>query len=433
MENFSYHVPFYLVNQGIVTSGHTSEIPGTKVGLFDRATFSVATNIGNGKELFFAQGSLGGKSWYGQPLTQSSHKSPFFFAKDVENMYKSLPHRIINEEWVLGYNGGPSSVGLTYEKGKPVRVKFLFTGDPTYRFYGGPKEFLVSHTPFEGCDTPCNGDDCPDLIADCIAETQTLVDKINKDEGLRRFGVTAQIVTSDYSATSTNMTKYCLTLCDNGDGVALLAVQAQAPVGSTVTRTLRSGSQSTYQICISDNDSAPADFTQTGSVLQAVCDDCPDDSFLIPAHTVYLVSRPIVGGEDFSTVASRDAYANAIWSQYATQESITSTTSTTSTTTAAGSYNSDATFVGQNGSLVIVKLKFPEGTVLDPAIGADIIGESWVEPAVCVFDAPAAVAWTECGSGISSSRTMKIKCLNRPDCDANGDRLDDLTAILAGV
>jgi hypothetical protein len=433
MENFEYHVPFYLVNGGIATSGHSSELKGTALGLFDRATFSVTTALGNGKELFFAQGTLGGKTWFGTPVTQTSHKSPFFYAKDVENMYKSLPHRIINEEWVLGYNGGPSSIGLSYTKGVPVRVKFLFTGDPTYRFYGGPKEFLVSHTPQEDCSQPCEGNDCPDTIADCLTETQKLVDKINTDEGLRRFGVQAKIVTSDYSETATNMTKWCLTLCDNGDGVALKAVEAQAPVGVVVTRTARSGSESTYQFCQSDEADAPVDFTQTGSVLQAVCDECPADSFLIESKTVYIVKRPIVGGEDFSTVASRDAYANTVWSAYATQESVTTSTSTSTSTTAAGSYNSDATFVGQDGAVAIVKLKFPEGTVLDPAIGADIIGDSWVEAAQCVFDAPAAVAWEDCGSGISSRRTMKIKCLNRPDCAPDGDRLDDLIAILSGV
>lgn len=434
MENFSYHVPFYLANGGVATSGHSSELKGTQVGLFDRATFSVATNIGNGKEFFFAQGVLGGKDWFGRPLTQTSHKSPFFYGKDVQNMYLSLPHTIQNEEWVLGFNGGPSSVGITWKKGETQRVKLLFTGDPTYRFFGGPKEYLVSHTPLEDCTEPCNGDDCPDLLVDCLGETQKLVDKINNRLELQRFGVRAQIVTTPYVAATTNMTKYCLTLCDNGDGVALKAVEAQAPVGVTVTRTVRAGSLSTYEICQRDTEDAPADFVQSGSVLQAVCDECPTDSFLIEAKTVYVVRRPIVGGEDFSTAASRDAYANGIWTEYATQESVTTTTSTTSTTTAVGTLtNADATFIANDGAVAIVKLKFPEGTVLDPAIGTDIIGESWVEPAVCVFAAPAPIAWEECGTGIASRRTMKIKCLNRPDCDADGDRLADLEAILAGV
>jgi len=164
-----------------------------------------------------------------------------------------------------------------------------------------------------------------------------------------------------------------------------------------------------------------------------VCDTCPSGSFLIPAKDVFIIRRPIVGGEDFSTAATRDTYANVIWSAYATSESITTTTSTTSTTTAAGSFNADATFIGSDGAVAIVKVKFPEGTVLDPVLGTDNIEFSHTEPAVCVFNSPASVAWTLCGTGISSTRTMKITCLNRPDCDTDGDRIDDLTAILSGV
>ena len=54
MENFSYHVPFYVVTGGVKTSGHSSDLNAGAVGLYDRATFSVATAVGNGKEFFFA-------------------------------------------------------------------------------------------------------------------------------------------------------------------------------------------------------------------------------------------------------------------------------------------------------------------------------------------------------------------------------------------
>jgi hypothetical protein len=433
MENYSYHVPFYVVTGGIATSGHSADLTAGKVGLYDRSTFSVATAIGNGKEFFFAQGAIGGFDWYGQPITQS-HKSPFFEGKNVENMYLSKPQRVRNEEWVIGYNGSPSSVSLKYVTGESIRIKFYFHGEPTYRFFNGPKEYVVSYTPKEDCTIPCEADDCPDAIADCQVHTQNLIDLINGHTELKKFGVTAKFVHADFAAATPNMTKYCLTLCDNGDSTALQAVQAQAPVGSIVTRTERTGSLSTYQICISDDDAAPTAFTQTSSVLQAVCGDCPDDSFLIGAKDVFIVRRPIVGGEDFSTAATRDAYANAIWQQYATQESVTTTTSTTSTTTASGTLlNPDATFVGQDGSLAIVKLKFAEGTVLDPAIGTDQIEFSHTEAAVCVFETPASVAWTECGVGISSSRTLRLKNINRPDCDPDADRLDDIALTLAGV
>ena len=164
MENFSYHVPFYVVNGGIATSGHSADLTPGKVGLFDRNTFSVATAIGNGKELFFAQGANGGLDWYGAEV-RNSHKSPFFFAKDVEDMYLSKPQRLQNEEWVIGYNGSPSSKGLKFNTGEALRIKFYFHGQPVYRFFNGPKEYVVSYTPKEDCTEPCAGSDCPDQLS----------------------------------------------------------------------------------------------------------------------------------------------------------------------------------------------------------------------------------------------------------------------------
>lgn len=432
MENNSYHVPFYVVTGGIATSGHSADLTAGKVGLFDRATFSVATALGNGKELFFAQGTNGGFDWYGAPV-RTSHKSPFFFAKDVDNMYLSKPQRLRNEEWVIGYNGSPSSVGLSFKTGESLRIAFYFHGQPVLRFFNGPKEYVVSYTPKENCTEPCTGSDCPDEIVDCEVHTKALIDLINTHPELHKFGVTAKYVSNNYSATATNMEKYCLTLCDNGDAQALNAVKAQAPVGVQVVRTARVGSQSTYEFCQPDGDGAPANFAQTGDILQAVCEDCPDGSFLIPAKDVFLVKRPIVGGEDFSTAATRDTYANVIWSAYATSESITTTTSTTSTTTAAGTFNADATFIANDGAVALVKLKFPVGTVLDPVLGTDIIEFSHTEAAVCVFDAPASTAWALCGTGIRSKRKLRLKNINRPDCDAEGDRTTDIEATISGV
>lgn len=432
MENYSYHIPFYVVTGGIATSGHSSELTSGKVGLYDRNTFSVATALGNGKELFFAQGPVGGLDWYGQPITES-HKSPFFFVKDVEDIYLSKPQDIRNEEWVIGYNGSDSSVSLSYATGESIRIKFYFHGEVAYRFFNGPKEYVVSYTPKEDCTTPCEAGDCPEGIADCEVHTKNLIDLINNHTELRKFGVVAKYVSNTYSPAAANMWKFCLTLCDNGDAMALQAVRAQIPAEYNVVRTARAGSLSTYEFCRETN-TLPAAFQQSGSVLQAVCDECPDDSFLIGAKDVYIVKRPIVGGENFSTAATRDAYANTIWTAYASQESVTTSTSTTSTTTASGSLvNPDAVFLGQDGSLAIVKLKFAEGTVLDPVIGADIVEFSHTEAAVCVFDTPTPIAWTACGTGIRSSRTLRLKNINRPDCDADGDRLDDIAASLAGV
>ncbi len=404
MENFSYHVPFYVVTGGIDTAGHSSELTAGQVGLFDRQTFSVATGTGNGKEFFFAQGSIGGKDWYGRPVTES-HKSPFFYGKDVENIYVSHPKEVKNEEWVIGYNGSASSVGLSYEKGKSIRVKFYFHGQPIYRFFNGPKEYVVSYTPKEDCVSPCEGSDCPEAITDCLDHTKALINKINEHVELQKFGVKAQLVVDPFSATVANMTKYQLKVCDNGDSVSLQAVQAQVP-GKTVTRVKREGSISTYEICVpSGEGSQPADFEQKGSVLAAVCGDCPDGSTLTAASDVYIVKRNLSGADTLAAV----------------------------TTAVDAAYSADsAVALGQDGGMAIIKIKVAAGTSVT-ALVADIVEFSHSEAAVCTFEDADPISWVESGTGVRGKRTLKLKSINRPDCDAEGDRLSDIQTAIAGV
>jgi hypothetical protein len=259
MENFSYHVPVYVVTGGVATSGHSADLTGGKIGLFDRATFSIATGVGNGKEFYFAQGNIGGKDWYAQPVKES-HKSPFFYGKDVKNMYSSAPKRIQNEEWVIGFNGSPSSKSLTYEAGVPTRIKLYFHGQPIYRFFAGPKEYVVSYTPPVSCGEPCNESDCPDGISDCLTHTQKLVELINTHTELQKFGVNAQLVNTPYTATTATKVTFTLSVCDTGDVLALLAVQAAYPTLS-ISRVSRDGATSVYETCVTAGvDVAPADF-----------------------------------------------------------------------------------------------------------------------------------------------------------------------------
>jgi len=405
MENFSYHVPFYVVTGGIDTAGHSSELTAGQVGLFDRQTFSVATGSGNGKEFFFAQGNIGGKDWYGRPVTES-HKSPFFYGKDVENIYVSYPKEVKNEEWVIGYNGSASSVGLSYEKGKSIRVKFYFHGQPIYRFFNGPKEYVVSYTPKEDCVSPCEGSDCPEAISDCLDHTKALINKINEHVELQKFGVKAQLVVNPFSATTTNMTKYQLKVCDNGDSVSLQAVQAQvAP--DHVTRVKREGSISTYEICVPNDrgEGGPADFLQKGSVLAAVCGDCPDGSTLSAAADVYIVKRNLSGTDTLAAVA-------------------------TAVDTAYGA--TSAVALGQDGGMAIIKIKVAAGTSVT-ALVADIVEFSHSEAAVCTFEDAEPISWVQSGTGVRGKRTLKLKSINRADCDAQGNRLDDIYHAIEGV
>lgn len=491
MENFSYHIPFYIVNSGIATTGHSADLTPGKVGVFDRTTFSVATSTGNGKEFFFAQGRIGGVDWYGEKVTET-HKSPFFFGKDVEDMYLVGPKRLQNEEWVLGFNGAASSKGLKFEKGKPVRFKFEFNGEPTYRFFGGPKTYVVSYTPKVDCTEPCTGD-CVDNALDCLTHTEALINEINTHTELRKFGVSAKLKTDTYSAATPNMEKFTLKVCDNGDSLALNAVQAQYPTKGVV-RVARLDSVSTYEFCQPDG-TDPVAFAQSGSVSVAVCGSCTSlaGSVASPAQDVWYIRRPLAGSETLVTSNDKQTYADAVSAAYFgktfnatsglddTTETITINTHgfsdgqavvvtvdsgliATGLTAGVTYYVRDAAtntfklaatrggaainltdavgvnrvtpdptvFIAQDGAVAIIKVSVPTGTTVAGLL-SDTVEFSHTTDAICEFAAPASIAWVAAGTGIRSKRTLKIEGLVRPDCDANGDRLADLTDILSGV
>jgi hypothetical protein len=415
MENYSYHIPFYVVTNGIATSGHSADLKPGQVGLFDRQNFSVATGSGNGKEFYLAQGVNGGFDWNGLPLTESV-KSPFFFGASVENMYVSYPKRAQNEEWVIGFNGSTSSKGLTFEKGKATRVKFLFHGQPSLRFFGGPKEYLISYTPQEDCTAACAEGNCPDPIVDCLQHTQAIVNKINEHVELRKFGVRAQLVNAPYTALTANMTKYTLSIVDNGDTLALQAVQAQAPAGTKVERISREGLTSVYQVCRLTTAGAPANFSYTGKVNLAICGSCSAyaGSTLVGAKDVYLIERVVTPSTDLTTANAQDTYADTVGTAYD-----------------ASVVDADKTFVGLDNGVATVEVKFAAGTVV-AALVSDKVTFVRAEPAVCTQAAPSSTAWATGTTGVSSSRTLRINSLNRQDC-GGADRIADLTAILAGV
>lgn len=496
MENSSgYHVPFYVVTGGVATSGHSADLTPGKVGIFDRQTFSVATSSGNGKEFFLAQGRIGGLDWYGEKVTES-HKSAFFYGDDIEKMWMVKPNKIQNEEWVVGYNGADSDVGISFKTGKRMGIKFLFQGEPSYRFFNGPKEYVVSYTPLEDCATSDCADGCADGALDCEAETIKLINKINNHTELKKFGVQARLKTTGLVATTPNMEKFKLSVCDNGDSVALAAVQSQYPL-LKVERTSRVGSTSVYEVCVvgTVGDDTPAAFTQSGSISYAVCGDCPTGSVVAPAQDVYFISRPLTGTEDFTSDASKLAYARTVAAAYfgktfnatsgvddstetitvtghgfsagqavvfsvatglivggitagttyyviaagltanAFRVSATRGGSAVNLTDAVGTNTvtpTPAVFIAQDGAVATIKVTVPSGITVT-ALLADSVNFSHSTSTECVFPAPSSISWVANGTGVRAQRTMKISGLNRNVCDLDGDRVSDLQMLLGGI
>ena len=411
MENFSYHVPFYVVSNGVATSGHTSDLIGGQIAVFDRQNFSVATASGLAKELFFAQGAIGGIDWSGQPVTETV-KSPFFFAKDVTNIYKSLPHKIQNEEWIVGYDGSASSKSIEFVAGLPTRLKLYFHGEPIYRMFNGPKEYVISYTPPVDCTSDC-ASTCDGPRVDPKASVMKLIDMVNNHVELKKLGVTATLVDSDFSAAATNQKQYALTIFDTGDALALAKVKAQYPTASIVRKSY-SGVTSVYILTQLSTASAPSAFQYEGQSLSLqVCGACPSGWSSVAAADIYFVKRALSSSDNISDAGHQATYATAIATAYSANSGVFLTE-------------------GSNADYALVKLSFTAGTTV-VGINGDIVTLEQTIPALCVAPAGGTVAWVDTGvTGLNGSRTLKIK-LQRPDCAPTGDRLSDITAALTGI
>lgn len=409
MSVFSIDAPFFVATNGVATSGHSSDLAGGQLGLFDRQNFSVATASGLAKELFLAQGSIGGKDWYGKPVTDS-HKSPFFLAKDVKNIYKSLPAKIQNEEWIVGFDGSASSKSLEFAKGIPFHLKMYFHGEPVYRMFNAPKEYVVSYTAPVDCTSDC-ASGCDADRMDPKPHAIKLIDKINKHVELQKLGVHAKLVEDTFVAAATSKEKYKLEIFDEGTGVSLAQVKAQYP-GKDIRFVSREGVKSTYALFQANADAAPAAFQYDGSKLAlAICETCPSGWTLVGGTKTYFIKRPLAGTENLVGSVAQQAYADAIETAY--------------------SLTGVSTYLGNDGSVATVKIVVADTVTVTPLLSDVVTLEGQVAD-MCQSAVGGTQAWVADGNGISGTRTLKIK-LQRPDCNAAGDRLADITAALTGV
>ncbi len=417
--SFYQELPYpVLVGSGsVLTSGSTQDLKPGQLALVDSETYDALSAGTNGAvqhpEVLIALGSYHTKDQLTKFIggLKQSTKTQDFLGKDVIEFHVSHPQDLKQDIIQIGWDGVNDCDSLSFECGKSYRFKVSVSGEDVFRGFNRPLyrflEFKTDCCPDGDCS-----DDCNDGVA-CKKHAKKLAELINNDPELQGF-VRAEAVTSDFAAAVATHSLYCLNVCDTGDIVALAAVQGAYPT-QNIERIARAGSISTYQFCdVAEADIA--DFTPTQTVLQAACGECPAGYTLSPASDVYIVRRPVVGGEDFTSDANKDTYADTVGTAYATSTSTTIT-------------DAQKIFLGQDGSVALVQIKVPAGTVV-AALGADSVQFSHTEHATCVPEAATAIEWTACGDRYRTTRTLCIT-VGR-DC-AGEDRLDEIQAYYANT
>jgi hypothetical protein len=364
--------PVFVGTGAVLTSGGTENLKPGQLALVNASTYQAigagASPVSN-PSVLVAQGS-----WHSQDslskfiggLTQSS-KTQDFKAKDVLEFHRSYPVALSQDIVQIGWDGVNPYNSLSFEFGKSYFFKVSVSGEDVFRTYSRPLyRFVELRT-----DCPSSTDECSTTCADFADPTywsKKLADLINSDVELKYF-VKAEAVNSNYSAPSATHNVYNLQVCDNGDVVALSAVQTAYSTLS-VTRIARAGSTSTYQVITPIGAGAPSNFTPTGSILLAVCGTCPSGYTSVASKDYYIVRRAIAGTENFA--GGTTTFTNTVNTDYSTTGSI---------------------FLGQDASFAVVQISVAAGTTVT-AVKDDVVTLSHTNQASCTPPAGSAIAWS---------------------------------------
>lgn len=318
--NYEFNLPVFVASAGVATSGHTKDLAPGQVSIFDRQTWNVATSTGNGNEFFIGLGSYHTKDNLTKFFAgmQRSLKSYFFRGADIDGFELSLPQRIQNQEYVIGYDGSgaPNSYGVSnaannfqFQCGTDYQLRVSLKGEPVYRVFGKTLEHVVSLTTAPCADPSCTTGCIGPL--DVVAYIKQFADNVNQHPELKELGIRAQAVLSNYVAPSTQATVVVALAATTVASIRILtqgagytsaptvAITGGGGTGATATATVGGGSVTGFTIT-----AAGSAFTSTptvtltggGATTQAVV------QAVLTAAAVNTTPGTIVGGSGYIAV-----------------------------------------------------------------------------------------------------------------------------------
>lgn len=242
--------------------------------------------------------------------------------------------------YYLGYNGLDDCKSLEFECGKTYEFDVYVKGRAVRNIFGQEmREVIQVTTP---CCTPCTDGDCAETI-ECNVVIDELVKNFNDpNRWVSRFYTAEKVVTCATTPTPVTETfnKYCLTVCDNGDEIALANVQNQ--VGTDWTKVEvkeRNAPYTTYVITeVTSGAGVPDAYSQDATVLEN-CAECPSGFTLVSGGYSYLIEVDQASSAEaslatlqalngFSTLTSRSmtGWSVGVGTYYVTSSALLTTT-----------------------------------------------------------------------------------------------------------
>lgn len=317
MNNRSFRDVFVVNNPALLTSGDSTELAISQLGIFnydptkDRlATGSPTYQLNPIFQLIVGTPSVP-TNLLGAVADQSKVSKPIS-GRHIRVWQGRKAERGQTQIVTVGYDGFDTTKTLfaKCEEHKTVFVK-LSGGPIDQAFHTEGRGLVRQYSLFSGCCDDC-GNDCDTVSADAMADD--LVKQINSDPILSLGSATnipyqpaknafpntnrlikaSKVVGTTPVAPDATGTQWLLNVCDDGSDTALGTVQAQYPTYS-ITRINRVESTSTYQLVISSTLGAPAAFNNSGLPIIVDCPTCPSGYTLVESMWVTKIQRQDAG------------------------------------------------------------------------------------------------------------------------------------------
>lgn len=417
---YPHAVRFSALVKSVANAGKSTEqVSPFELGLIDPKTWKTVSDASTLKGFRIVVGSPNDPK---DPASPIGFQDPFnrrvsFKSMELkgivdDSFYTLAPRSPKQFIGYYGFNGLNDCQSIKFDCGETVEFEVKVQGSIVERLY---QQFEVFERfsvnapccPDSNCTTNCDtAVDCGALVEKIVKTMNDSRQGQNKVARFGKFSVVKECGTNPVIPTFP-ATKWCLSLCDNGDSYALDAIKTQYP-GTGVTRINREGSISTYQFC-KDGVVAPANYVPKTSVKLAVCTTCPSGYTLVAATDVYTVVRPLAGTEDLTSDATKLAYA----------------------TTVAGAYTgTNPVFISQNGATASIQFEVPAGTVVT-ALLADALIAGQEKEATCTPAAATPIAWVNCGTAYKIKRKLCLDVKNETCDPTNATTLAEMQAFYA--
>jgi len=297
-------VPTSWVVRQLATAGTNSyDLRPFEFGIFDEDTHqalaSGSITSRNRRRVYLAAGSPHQKQF-----TQGSKQERIRNQLNQDVTLRSEPVSLRNVDLIkfqspvkvekpnvyyLGYNGIDSCKTLKFECGKTYMFNVHVKGRPVRNVLGNDYNEIIQIT--TGCCDDCNTS-C-ESGTNCSVYVDELVRNFNDpNRWTSRFFTAEKVISADCAPTldQTNFVEYTLTVCDNGDELALSAVQNTVSTDYTqVVVKERHAPYTTYQVIEKVTGvGQPGNFTQSSVVLQN-CAVCPSGFTPVAGGYAYIV------------------------------------------------------------------------------------------------------------------------------------------------